>query len=40
MPQEPSRRKSLKEAGELSREATGPLKGVRILDMTSVVFGA
>jgi crotonobetainyl-CoA:carnitine CoA-transferase CaiB-like acyl-CoA transferase len=40
MPQEPSRRKSLKEAGELAGEATGPLQGVRILDMTSVVFGA
>ncbi len=25
---------------ELAREATGPLKGVRIVDMTSVVFGA
>jgi len=27
-------------ASELAREVTGPLKGVRILDMTSVVFGA
>ncbi|MEO8927845.1 MAG: CoA transferase [Caulobacteraceae bacterium] len=25
---------------QLAREATGPLKGVRIVDMTSVVFGA
>src|SRR6185503_20478140 len=27
-------------AAELEKEVTGPLKGVRILDMTSVVFGA
>src|SRR5665213_1907607 len=25
---------------ELAKQATGPLKGVRIVDMTSVVFGA
>src|SRR6201991_214229 len=40
MPQQKPGRNSLKQAGELAREATGPLKGVRILDMTSVVFGA
>jgi crotonobetainyl-CoA:carnitine CoA-transferase CaiB-like acyl-CoA transferase len=26
--------------GELAKDATGPLKGVKILDLTSVVFGA
>src|ERR1700684_1845877 len=40
MPEQSSGRISLKQAGELAREATGPLKGIRILDMTSVVFGA
>src|SRR5580698_11463202 len=40
MSQQKPGRISLKQAGELAREATGPLKGVRILDMTSVVFGA
>lgn len=33
-------RPHLAKTGELAREATGPLKGVRILDMTAVVFGA
>jgi crotonobetainyl-CoA:carnitine CoA-transferase CaiB-like acyl-CoA transferase len=32
--------KKLTTTHELAREATGPLKGVRIVDMTSVVFGA
>src|ERR1700722_12715733 len=40
MPEQSSGRNSLKQAGELAREATGPLKGVTILDMTTVVFGA
>jgi crotonobetainyl-CoA:carnitine CoA-transferase CaiB-like acyl-CoA transferase len=31
---------TLAKTHELAREATGPLKGVRIVDMTSVVFGA
>src|SRR5580698_11334480 len=40
MSQQKPGRISLKQAGKLASEATGPLKGVRILDMTSVVFGA
>jgi len=32
--------KKLTTTHELAREATGPLKGVRVVDMTSVVFGA
>ena len=34
------REEELAKTHELAREATGPLKGVRIVDMTSVVFGA
>jgi crotonobetainyl-CoA:carnitine CoA-transferase CaiB-like acyl-CoA transferase len=35
-----SREESLTKTHALAGEATGPLKGVRVLDMTSVVFGA
>jgi crotonobetainyl-CoA:carnitine CoA-transferase CaiB-like acyl-CoA transferase len=38
-PDDPGRRR-LTETKSLAAEATGPLKGVRVLDMTSVVFGA
>jgi len=34
------KREGLVDTRELAGEATGPLKGVRLLDMTSVVFGA
>src|SRR5580692_10013612 len=40
MPEESVGGFRLAKAGELASEATGPLKGVRVLDMTSVVFGA
>ena len=39
-PKASGRKQSWRRRAELAREATGPLKGVRILDMTSVVFGA